>query len=228
VLPDGSLVFWVFCLRIPAVFGHRFRFHPDRIPADVGQRSGVCRTAFRLHPDSNPGRDRRIANPKSEIPASRPYFVRELVRGVKITEYCDKNSLSSRSRPQQAWINPIRGAPIVCCRADINTAEGREWTLMTLNGETFTSEATPTMAFNGGQLDIFGGVNRLSGSYGLIHVRVMLGELVSTRMAGPAEQMALEQSFAKVLREVDGFRVHGDELALRSNDQVVATFRAAQ
>ncbi|MBN2507068.1 MAG: hypothetical protein JXQ71_10270, partial [Verrucomicrobia bacterium] len=29
-------------LRIPAVFGHRFRFDPDRIPADVGQRSGSC------------------------------------------------------------------------------------------------------------------------------------------------------------------------------------------
>ena len=27
--------------------GHRFRFYPDRIPADVGQRSGVCRTVAR-------------------------------------------------------------------------------------------------------------------------------------------------------------------------------------
>jgi hypothetical protein len=27
--------------------GHRFRFDPDRIPADVGQRSGVCRTVSR-------------------------------------------------------------------------------------------------------------------------------------------------------------------------------------
>ena len=32
-----------------------FRFYPDRVPAEVGQRSGVCRTGFREHPDSNPG-----------------------------------------------------------------------------------------------------------------------------------------------------------------------------
>jgi hypothetical protein len=34
-------------LRIPALFGHRFRLYPDRVPADVGQRSGVCQTGFR-------------------------------------------------------------------------------------------------------------------------------------------------------------------------------------
>ncbi|CAG0971970.1 hypothetical protein ARNL5_01760 [Anaerolineae bacterium] len=32
--------------------GHRFRFNPDRIPADVGQRSDSIRTAFRTYPDS--------------------------------------------------------------------------------------------------------------------------------------------------------------------------------
>jgi WD40 repeat protein/tetratricopeptide (TPR) repeat protein/tRNA A-37 threonylcarbamoyl transferase component Bud32 len=30
--------------------------------------------------------------------AGRPYFVMELVRGIKITEYCDQNSLSTRQR----------------------------------------------------------------------------------------------------------------------------------
>src|SRR2546422_6574271 len=30
--------------------------------------------------------------------AGRPYFVMELVRGVKITEYCDQNNLSTRDR----------------------------------------------------------------------------------------------------------------------------------
>src|SRR5258707_15322373 len=28
----------------------------------------------------------------------RPYFVMELVRGVKITDYCDENNLSTRER----------------------------------------------------------------------------------------------------------------------------------
>jgi hypothetical protein len=50
-------------MRIPAAFGHRFRFDPDRNPVDVGQRSGVCRTGFRRHPDSNPGRSGQSSGP---------------------------------------------------------------------------------------------------------------------------------------------------------------------
>jgi len=30
--------------------------------------------------------------------SGRPYFVMELVRGIKITEYCDKNSLPTMAR----------------------------------------------------------------------------------------------------------------------------------
>ena len=30
--------------------------------------------------------------------SGRPYFVMELVRGVKITEYCDQNELDTRER----------------------------------------------------------------------------------------------------------------------------------
>src|SRR5262245_18724976 len=32
------------------------------------------------------------------IDSGRPYFVMELVRGVPITEYCDKNKLSTKDR----------------------------------------------------------------------------------------------------------------------------------
>src|ERR1043165_904468 len=39
-----------------------------------------------------------ISNPQSEIPVGRPYFVMELVRGIRITEYCDKNSLPTPER----------------------------------------------------------------------------------------------------------------------------------
>jgi hypothetical protein len=41
-------------VRIPALFGHRFRFNPDRIPGDVGQCSDSIRTAFRSYPDRVP------------------------------------------------------------------------------------------------------------------------------------------------------------------------------
>src|SRR6059036_3691473 len=39
-----------------------------------------------------------ISNLKSEISRGRPYFVMELVRGMKITEYCDEAKLSTRAR----------------------------------------------------------------------------------------------------------------------------------
>jgi serine/threonine protein kinase len=32
------------------------------------------------------------------LPAGRPYFVMELVRGIKITDYCEQNQLSTRQR----------------------------------------------------------------------------------------------------------------------------------
>ena len=38
--------------------------------------------------------------------------------------------------------------------------------------------------------------------------------------------MELENNFAKALRSVDGFHVHGNELELLSQGTVVATFRA--
>jgi len=40
----------------------------------------------------------QIANRKSQIPGGRPYFVMELVRGIKITEYCDEKNLSTQQR----------------------------------------------------------------------------------------------------------------------------------
>ena len=40
----------------------------------------------------------QIANRKSQIPGGRPYFVMELVRGIKITDYCDEKKLSTHER----------------------------------------------------------------------------------------------------------------------------------
>ncbi len=40
----------------------------------------------------------QIANRKSQIAEGRPFFVMELVRGIKITDYCDQNDLSTHER----------------------------------------------------------------------------------------------------------------------------------
>ena len=111
-----------------------------------------------------------------------------------------------------------------CDMSGVNTAAGRRWTLKALNGDEVRVAMPPTMLFEHGRLAIFGGINRLTGSYALVNGTVTMSELVSTRMAGPPELMELENSFAKTLQSVDSFHVHGDELALSSKGDVVAVF----
>jgi len=85
------------------------------------------------------------------------------------------------------------------------------------------------MKFERGQVSIFGGFNRLSGSYALIdNGSVALGELVSTRMVGPPEFMELERDFSKAMTSVNGFHVQGNELQLLRSGDVVAEFRTGE
>lgn len=114
----------------------------------------------------------------------------------------------------------------VCDMAEVNQAAHKEWTLKTLNGKEITAEKPPTMKFSHGQLSVFGGINRLSGSYALVDNAVTMGQLVSTKMAGPPALMELESEFAKALASVDGFHVHGNELALSSKGSDIATFHS--
>ena len=113
----------------------------------------------------------------------------------------------------------------VCDMAEVNQAAHKQWTLKTLGGETIEAENPPTMKFSGGKVSIFGGVNRLSGSYALVGESVTMGEIVSTKMAGPPELMALENKLAAALKQVNGFHVHRNSLELLSNGDTVATFQ---
>lgn len=112
-----------------------------------------------------------------------------------------------------------------CDMAHLNQAADREWTLVSLNGKTITAEKPPNMTFSEGGLSMFGGVNRLSGSYALVHNSVTMGQLISTKMAGPPELMKLESEFAKTMASVNNFHVHGDELELFHDSKLVATFK---
>ncbi len=116
----------------------------------------------------------------------------------------------------------------ICDLSGINNAANREWTLQTLRGEKIELAKPPTMLFARGKLSIFGGVNQLSGSYGLVDNSVTMGTLVSTRMAGPPELMDLERKFAHAFSSVDGFHAHDDELKLLSKGIRVATFRSKE
>jgi heat shock protein HslJ len=64
----------------------------------------------------------------------------------------------------------------------------------------------------------------LNGTYALVGDSVVMGRLISTRMAGEPALMELEQNFARTLGTVDGFHVHGNELELLRKGSVVARF----
>jgi heat shock protein HslJ len=116
----------------------------------------------------------------------------------------------------------------VCDMAGVNQAANKKWTLKTLNSEKIDVSKPPTLKFAHGKLSIFGGINRLSGSYALVGDSVTMGKLVSTKMAGPPALMKLESNLAKTLASVDGFEVSGNELTLSSKGAVVATFRSGK
>ena len=117
----------------------------------------------------------------------------------------------------------------VCDMAEVNQAAGKEWILVSLNGKSVATDKPPTMKFERGKLAIFGGVNRMSGSYALIdNGSVTLGQLVSTKMAGPSDLMELERNFSEIMVSVNGFHVRGNELQLLSDGRGVAEFRARE
>jgi heat shock protein HslJ len=112
-----------------------------------------------------------------------------------------------------------------CDMDDVNQAAGREWTLVSLLGQPVSTARPPTLRAAAGRLSIFGGINRLNGSVALVRDQLVIGDLVSTRMAGPPELMALEERFAGTLRTVNRFHVHGSRLELLRDETVVATLR---
>jgi hypothetical protein len=116
----------------------------------------------------------------------------------------------------------------VCDMVDINQAAHKLWTLVALNGTPIAAGNPPTMKFEHGRVSVFGGINRLSGSYALVGDTVTFGPMMSTRMAGEPALMELEHTLAKALASVDGFRVAGDDLVLLSGGTAVAAFRAGE
>ncbi len=117
----------------------------------------------------------------------------------------------------------------VCDMAEVNQAAGKEWKLRSLKGKPIAIEKPPTMKFERGKLSLFGGVNRLSGSYALIdNGSIVLGDLMSTRMAGPPERMELERELSTTLATINAFHVQGNQLQLLRNDEIVAEFQVQE
>jgi heat shock protein HslJ len=63
----------------------------------------------------------------------------------------------------------------VCDMADINQTAHKKLKLLKIFGSGVDAENPPTMKFEHGKLDVFGGINRLSGTYALVGDSVIMG-----------------------------------------------------
>lgn len=163
---------------------------------------------------------------KVEPMAIKEIRVVETIKQGK-TIYPLQNDKFSPELPANSAEATYRWRAHVCDMTEVNQAAGKDWTLVSLNGKAITTKKPPTMKFQSGKLSVFGGVNRLSGSYALLdNQSVVLGQLMSTRMAGPADLMDLEGNFSKTLATVDSFHVEENRLDLLSGGKVVASFTA--
>ena len=110
----------------------------------------------------------------------------------------------------------------------IASLAGQSWTCVTLNGAAITATRPPTITFDGaGRVNGFSGVNRFGGSVesaeaGELH----FGQMMSTKMAGPPEQMALESSFLDALTRADRYVVTDVELIFSAGKKMVVQFKS--
>jgi heat shock protein HslJ len=110
----------------------------------------------------------------------------------------------------------------------IASLAGQSWTCVTLNGAAVTATRPPTITFDGaGRVNGFSGVNRFGGSVesaeaGELH----FGQMMSTKMAGPPEQMALESSFLSAITRADRYMVIDTELIFSAGKTMLVQFKS--
>jgi heat shock protein HslJ len=101
----------------------------------------------------------------------------------------------------------------------------KTWELFELKGGAVDGDDPPTLKFESGRVDGFGGINRLSGSYNQTQGALTFGPLRATRKGGPPAAMRLEGQFANILSQVDRFEIQDGRLVLFGNNEVLAKLR---
>lgn len=108
--------------------------------------------------------------------------------------------------------------------------EGTAWKLAQMEGipaEAMTGEADAfTLNFSNADTMIYGrtNCNRFFGRYQKQGETLRFENMGMTRMACP--DMQYEDAFVKMLEEVNGFKIKGDQLMLLNEKKTLATFAA--
>jgi heat shock protein HslJ len=102
---------------------------------------------------------------------------------------------------------------------------GAEWVCVTIAGKAAGGGRAPTLTFgDDGRVTGFSGANRFSTDYTSARGVVRFGQMVSTKMAGDPDRMALERSFLEALTKVDGFSVEAGLLRLQQGKETLVEF----
>jgi heat shock protein HslJ len=86
----------------------------------------------------------------------------------------------------------------------------------------------PTIEFSQSRAAGFSGVNRFAADFTLNATGpggLRFGPIISTKMAGPADRMALEAAFVKALADTSTARIEGDDLILLTNQTEILRLR---
>ncbi len=121
------------------------------------------------------------------------------------------------------------------------TLDQGTWVLKSMRNKkvSYAKDQSPITLFFNPETNLLGGhsgVNRYNGSYAIAtygdgtvkntdsQAGLKIGDLLSTKMAGPSEWMQLEDSYLSTLNKVDNYQVSAYELLLRQGDKILLTY----
>lgn len=111
------------------------------------------------------------------------------------------------------------------------TLEDTRWLLYEMNGnKTLVSgnrELALTFNPDDRKFGAHAGVNQIGGAYMLDGIKLIFGDIVSTKMAGSPAQMKQESAFIDILSRVTKAKVFGHNLVLYQNDKTLAKFKSS-
>lgn len=140
----------------------------------------------------------------------------------RVTRYTveDKQLILWADDKPIAWLVERPAAP-----TSFDQVRDVTWALIELKGASIEADSRPTLRFGEGNVEGYGGVNQMGGTFNQTDTALSFGPLRSTRRGGSPAAMQLEIRFGQVLETVDRFDLEQDQLLLFSGNEVVAKFR---
>lgn len=104
---------------------------------------------------------------------------------------------------------------------------GTVWKLVELNGNPVGANKLPSLTLDAatGKVAGMAGVNRFNGTFKQQDASLTFGPLITTRMAGPENEMKIESEYLATLGKVTGWKADGLNLSLFAGDTEVARFQ---